>query len=343
MYINGLWNKQEAKVVDYFFRCEHWWFLCITIPLVIIGVVMRYWYTPSIIVQYTLAQTLKVKKYASTHPYQKLFYGIRLIVLMILAFVVAKPQLVDSRSNMIVEGIDIMIVLDASGSMNNSDYSDDQRTRFQVAKEEAIRFIERRSNDALGLVIFAKDAITRCPLTMDKKIITEMIESLEIGDIDQTATMLATAMIAAINRLKQSKATTKIMILLTDGEPSPGDLDPDKASEIAKKFGIKVYTIGIGNDKDEIIMHPLYGIVPKPKVNAPLLQKVARDTGGSFFMAYNARDMRSIYDTIDRLEKTKHEAPLYSRYFDIFVPLVLGCIALLGLQQLLATFIWFSI
>lgn len=329
--------------MEYFFRFEQWWWLLITLPLVMVAIIGRSWFVSTTYVRYALAHTLKIKKYAAVHPYQTIFYLIRLLVVTLLAIVVAKPQLVDSRSNIVVEGIDIMLVLDASGSMQYPGYSDDARTRFQVAKEEAIRFVEKRANDAMGLVIFGKDAISRCPLTMDKKIIRDLIEALEIGDIDPDGTMLATAMIAAINRLKQSTAKSKIMILLTDGEPSPGDIDPMAAVEIAKKFGIKVYTVGIGNDKQEMIVHPLYGYIPMPKVNAPLLQKIARDTGGSFFMAYNARDMRSIYDTIDQLEKTKHEAPLYSRYFDIFVPIVTACIMMLGLQQLFATFIWFSV
>ncbi len=329
--------------MEYFFRFEQWWLLLITIPLIAAAALLRYWLSSTLHIRYALAHTLKIKKYETRHPYRKIFYLLRLLVVSLLALVVAKPQLVDSRSNIVVEGIDIMLVLDASGSMQYPGYSDDARTRFQVAKEEAVRFIEKRMNDAMGLVIFGKDAISRCPLTMDKKIIRDLIESLEIGDIDPDGTMLATAMIAAINRLKQSKAPSKIMILLTDGEPSPGDIDPMAAVEIAKKFGIKVYTVGIGNDKQEMIVHPLYGYIPMPKVNAPLLQKIARETGGSFFMAYNARDMRSIYDTIDQLEKTKHEAPLYSRYFDIFIPLVMTTIILLGLHQVLATFMWFSL
>jgi Ca-activated chloride channel family protein len=329
--------------LEYFFRFECWWFLGITIPLVVISMILRHWFAPTIYFHYALAQTLKEKKYATTHLYQKLFYGIRLLVLSILALLVAKPQLVDKRSNIIVEGIDIMLVLDASGSMQFQDYSDDQRSRFEVAKEEAIRFIEKRANDAIGLVIFGKDAISRCPLTMDKAIITQMVNALNIGDIDPDGTMLARAIVTAINRLRQSKASSKIMIVLTDGEPSAGDMDPTAVTEIAKKFGIKIYTIGIGGEKDELFLHPLYGMVAKPKVNIPLLQQIARDTQGRFFMAHNARDMRSIYDTIDQLEKTKHESPVYSRYFDIFVPFVLACIFLLGLQQLLATFIWFSL
>jgi Ca-activated chloride channel family protein len=329
--------------VELFFRFEQWWLLGITIPLIITAVILHRWFAPIIYFQYALAHELKVKKQMTTHPYQTLFYMIRLFVLIILALLVAKPQLVDKRSNIIVEGIDIMIVLDASGSMDFTDFSDDDRSRFDVAKEEAICFIEKRVNDAIGLVIFAKDAISRCPVTMDKKIIREIVDDLRIGVIDHTGTMLGRAIVTAINRLKHSKANNKVMILLTDGTPSEGDMNPVTVSEIAKKLGIKIYTVGIGSEHDEIVVHPKYGLQRKPGVNVPLLKQIARDTNGEFFMAHNARDMHAIYDTIDRLEKTKHESPLYSRYFDIFTPFVIACIILLGLQQLLATFRWFSI
>ena len=270
-------------------------------------------------------------------------YAIRLLCLALLALLIAKPQLVDRRSNMVVDGIDMMVVLDASGSMQFRDYSDDNRSRFDVAKDEAIRFIKKRMNDALGLVVFGKDAISRCPLTMDKKIVIDMVSSLQLGDIDPDGTMLATAVVTAINRLKNSHAKSKIMILLTDGEPSPGDMDFDAAIKIAKKFNVKVYAIGIGSEKDEIIMHPDFGLIAKPKVNVSLLKQIARETGGTFFMARNDRDMREIYDTIDCLEKTKHEAPLYSRYFDIYASFVLCIMMLLCLEQCLSCWIWFSL
>jgi len=264
-------------------------------------------------------------------------------VLFLLALLVAKPQLVDSRSNIMVDGIDIMLVLDASGSMQYQDYSDDERSRFEVAQEEAIRFSKKRTNDAIGLVIFGKDALSRCPLTLDKKIITDMVSGLKLGDIDPDGTMLATAVVTAVNRLKHSSAKSKIMILLTDGEPSPGDMNFSAAIEIAKKFNIKVYAIGIGTDQEGYVMHPFYGMIPKPKVNSALLQQIARETGGVFFMAQDEHDMRHVYDTIDQLERTKHEAPLYSRYIDLVIPVLLLCIGLLFLEQLLLSFVWFSV
>lgn len=329
--------------MEYFFRLEQWWLLGLTIPMLIVAVLFRHKVVRTLYYRYSLGQQLIAEKQASVHPYKKIFYFIRLLILFILALLIAKPQVVDSRSNIIIDGIDIMVVLDASGSMQFQDYGETKQSRFDIAKKEAIRFVEKRVNDAIGLVIFGKDALSRCPLTMDKKIVRQMIDALEIGDIDPEGTMLSTAMITAINRLKHSDAKSKIMILLTDGTPSDGDMDPGAAIEIAKKLGIKVYTIGIGSDQDDVFLHPLYGMVAKPKVNAALLKQIARATNGRFFMAHNARDMRSIYDTIDRLEKTKHEAPLYSRYYDIFTPLVIGIILVMIIQQLLATFVWFGL
>jgi Ca-activated chloride channel family protein len=268
--------------MDYFFRFEHPWLLGITALCVAATIVLRYFFSKTVIVTYPLAHTLRIKKHASTHFYRTFFYVLRLITVSILALLVAKPQLVDSRSNIVIEGIDIMIVLDASGSMQLCDDNNDPRARFDVAKEEAMRFIQKRTNDALGLVIFGKDAVSRCPLTMDKKIVMEMVDTLKLGDIDPDGTVLATAMVAAVNRLKHATGATKVIILLTDGTPSDGDMDCSMALAIVKKFGIKVYTIGIGNEKDEIFFHPLRGIVQKQKVNAPLLQRIARDSGGRF-------------------------------------------------------------
>jgi Ca-activated chloride channel family protein len=329
--------------VDFFLRFEHIWLLGITLPLVCAAVLWRYWYGKEIYYSYSLGQQFKTHNKATRHPYRKIFYLIHFITILTLAFLIAKPQLVDSRSNIQIEGIDIMLVLDASGSMQFQDYSDDERSRFQVAKDEAIRFIKKRVNDAMGLVIFGKDAISRSPLTMDKHILEQMVGNLKIGDIDPDGTMLATAMVTGINRLKASKAQSKIMILLTDGEPSEGDMDPAAACAIAKKLGIKIYTIGIGSEEDQVFMHPLYGMVAKPKVNVSLLKQVARETGGRFFMAHNAKDMRTIYDTIDELEKTKHEAPLYSQFFDVYSPFVCALLGLLTLELIVSSFVWFSI
>ncbi len=341
--IVGLLNNRRNKV-EYFFRLEYPLLSIISFLFVGAAVVVRWKWHRRITLNFSLAGEIAQQKKESHHFSQKFFYALRICVFGALAFLIGKPQLVDSRSNIIVEGIDIILTLDASGSMQFTDYSDDERSRFQVAKDEAIHFIQKRSNDAVGLVVFGKAALCRCPLTMDKNILTGIIEKMAIGDIDHEATMLSTALITAINRLKSSEAQSKVIILLTDGEPSPGDVDPEVAIKIAKKFGIKVYTVGIGSDSNEMMFHPAFGgIVQKPKVNGPLLKKIARETGGAFFMARNDKDMRSIYDTIDHLERTKHESPLYSRYVDIYSWYAIVILLLLLVEQFLASFVWFGL
>ncbi len=327
----------------YFLRFAQLVALYILVPAVFLLVLFRRRLHKQVRYRYSLGSTLKKQKHASSHPYKKIFYWLRFFVLLVLALLIGKPQLVDSRSKVDVEGIDIVLVLDASGSMQFKDYDDNKRSRFDVAKVEAVRFIKKRINDAIGLVVFGADAISRCPLTLDKQVLEKMVQELKLGDVNPDGTMLATAMVTAVNRLKRSKAKSKVMILLTDGEPSEGDMDPVAAIEVAKKLGIKVYTIGIGSEKDEVFMHPLYGIVPKPKVNKKLLEKIAQQTGGKSFMAHNARDMRAVYDTIDQLEKTELEVPIFSKYHDIFSPFVLTVFCFLLLEVWLSSFIWFGV
>jgi len=266
---------------------------------------------------------------------------LRSIVLIILVFLAAKPQLVDQDTKMPIEGIDIMVALDMSGSMEFPDFG--KRTRFEVAKEEAIRFIKKRDVDAIGLVLFAKYAISRCPLTFDKKLLESVIMPLEIGFIDPEGTMLARGIIAAVNRLKNSKAKSKIIILLTDGEPSEGDLDMSIAIEAAKRFSIKIYTIGIGSDVEEVFFHPLYGPIRKQGVNKELLHFIAMQTGGRMFMAYNATDMRLIYDTIDSLEKTSYDVPIFYKIQDLYEYVLLGTIVALLIEFLLSTTYFFAL
>lgn len=293
--------------------------------------------------RYSLGSIAKKRNVASNHWYKTVFYWSRFIVLFVLAFLIAKPQLVDSRSKVTTEGIDIVLVLDVSGSMQFQDYDDDERSRFDVARAEAMRFVELRHNDAIGLVIFGRDAVSRCPLTMDKRLLKDVLDELKLGVIDADGTMLITALVTAANRLKHSGAKTKVIILLTDGEPSEGDMDPSVGIDVAKKMNIKIYTVGIGSEQEQMFMHPLYGLVTKPKVNKELLTTIAKQTGGQYFMAHNARDMRTIYDTIDVLEKTEHEAPLFSIYHDLFMPFVFIIMCMLFIELFLSTFTWFAL
>lgn len=274
-------------------------------------------------------------------PKNRIFLNLlRFFVLLFLGFLLLKPQLVDKKSQVSVDGIDIVIALDVSGSMQFQDYEDDPRSRVDVAKDEAARFVSLREHDGIGLVIFGSQALSRCPITCDKQMVKSLIMQLKIGIVDPDGTVLARAILTACNRLKTSEAKTKVIILLTDGGPSEYDLPIEEVIDVAKKLGIKIYTIGIGSDKDSYFMDPFGGLRAKPKVNAPLLEAIARTTGGAFFMARSKSDMRAIYDTIDSLEKTVHEVPLFTRYQELIHPYGLYAFFLLILEIMLASFAW---
>lgn len=329
--------------MDFFLRFAHPLILLYTLPLVALVCFVYYKYARTIVYRYSLASAIGHDGFATTHPYKKISWFLRFISLVILAFLLAKPQLVDLNSHILVEGIDIVLTLDISGSMRFRDYEDDRRSRIAVAKDEAKLFVDKRDNDAIGLVIFGNDAVSRCPITSDKTIIKSMIDELDIGLIDPDGTLLSTGLITALNRFKKSKAKSKIIILLTDGEPSPGDDKPEDAIEIAKQLGVKVYTIGIGSEQAEYIHDPFYGVQIKPGINKTLLSKIAQQTGGKFFNARNAQDMRVVYNTIDMLEKTEYETNMYNKYYDIFVPFVWFILLMVALEIILASFIWFGL
>lgn len=316
--------------------------LAVAAAVVIIAVLIRLFFCRTPHYRSSLASIAKMLAIQSHHPYKKILFLIRLIMFIILVLLLGRPQLVDVRSQMHTQGINIMLVLDVSGSMQMQDYGDDERSRFEIAQDEAIRFIKARPNDAIGLVIFGRDAVSRCPLTLDKKMLEAIVTETKIGVVDPGGTVLARGMMTAANRLKNMPGKSNVMIVLTDGEPSEQDIDPRIAIEIAKQLDIKIYTIGIGSDQPRAVMTQ-FGPVMAPCVNKELLKYIAQQTGGKFFLARNAQDMREVYQTIDKLEKIDLEAPVFTRYYDIFMPGVWVVFLLLLLEILLSATIWFGI
>jgi Ca-activated chloride channel family protein len=312
----------------YTFRFEYIFFLYALIPMLCLVVFYRLFYYRPVRYSHSLVSYFAKNITIVSQKRDYILLFLRAFILLVLLLLIAKPQYIDQKSQTAVEGIDIMLALDMSGSMEIPDFDAKNRTRFLVAKEEATHFIEKRIHDAIGLVIFGKYALSRCPLTFDKKLLGSILSALEIGFIDPDGTMINRALVAAINRLKKSASKSKIIILLTDGESSDGDLDSNIAIELAKKFSIKIYTVGIGSDQEEQLFHPLYGPIKKPAVNKTFLTKIAQETGGKMFMAYNADDMRNIYDTIDALEKTNYEIPIFYNTLDLYL-LPLWCIIIL--------------
>lgn len=328
-------------MTEFTLRFAHITYLYFLVPVIIAVFFLRMYVVTRPVYRYALGSMLGAQGLGHSRMHRYVLNALRITSLLILASLIAKPQLVDVHSQIKTEGIDIALVLDVSGSMSVPDF-DDQRTRIEVAKSEAIRFINKRENDAIGLVIFAQDAMSRAPLTLDKKLLVGIVDDLKIGVINPDGTKLATAMVTAANRLKHSKGASKIMIVLTDGEPSEDDLDPSVALEVAKKFGIKIYTVGIGS-KETKYVRDFWGNVIKLGVNKELLQKLAKETGGQFFMASDTHDMRAIYDTIDQLEKNEFDTPIFTRYYDFFIPFVFVVLGLVLLELLLSAWVWFSL
>lgn len=328
-------------ISEFTLRFAQIWYAYLLIPAIILAFFLRMYVVKRPVYRYALGSMLGAQGLGHSYMHKYVLNALRVIALMMLALLIAKPQFVDVHSQIKTEGIDIAMVLDVSGSMQVPDF-DDQRTRIEVAKTEAVRFINKRENDAIGLVIFAQDAMSRAPLTLDKKLLVGIVNELKIGVINPDGTKLATAIVTAANRLKHSKGVSKIMIVLTDGEPSEDDLDPSVALEVAKKFGIKIYTVGIGS-KETKLVRDFWGNVIKIGVNKALLQKLAQETGGQFFMASDTQDMRTIYDTIDQLEKNEFDTPVFTRYYDIFMPFAFVVLGLVLLELLLSAWVWFSL
>jgi len=268
----------------------------------------------------------------------KLLPFLRLIILALLIAVLARPIEPLSEKDFETQGIDIVISLDISGSMLAEDFKPENR--LYVAKEEAKRFIAGRQNDRIGLVIFAKKAYSQCPLTLDYKILTRLVDDVQIGMIDD-GTAIGMGLATAVNRLKNSEAKSKIVILITDGDNNAGNIDPVTAAELAKTFGIKVYTICVGRGGlvDFPVVDPLFGkryVQVQMDVDEFTLKRVADITNGRFFRARDPESLKEVYSTIDKLEKTEVKVHLYKSYNELFKYFLIPAVLLLFLELALA-------
>ena len=231
---------------------------------------------------------------------------------------IARPQSVSNKQNISTEGIDIVLELDLSGSMLAEDFNPN---RIEAAKQVASEFIDGRTNDRIGLVVFSAESFTQCPLTTDYPVLKNLLRDVKNGMIaDGTAIGLAIA--NGVNRLKDSKAKSKVMILLTDGVNNRGEIDPITAARIAATYNIRIYTVGVGaqGDAPYPVQTP-FGIrrqlIPVDLDEKGLTQ-VAEMTGGKYFRATDNRTLKAIYKEIDQLEKTKIEVTAYKRYSELY-------------------------
>lgn len=265
------------------------------------------------------------------HYLRHLIFVCQVIAIAFFVVVLARPQSSSNWENVTTEGIDIIISLDISSSMLARDFSPD---RLEAAKNVAMEFISGREYDRMGFVVFAGEAFTQCPLTTDRAVLLNLFKDIQSGLIED-GTAIGNGLATAVSRLKDSEAVSRVVILLTDGENNRGEVAPMTAAEIAKTFGIRVYTVGVGTvGTAPYPVQTPFGIELRDmevKIDEDLLTQIASITGGQYFRATSNKKLEEIYREIDKLEKSKIDVQQYSRKSEEFLPF-----ALLGALFLIA-------
>jgi Ca-activated chloride channel family protein len=254
-----------------------------------------------------------------------------------LIIVLARPQLTSEWEEKDVEGIDIMLATDVSTSMLAMDL---QPNRLEAAKEVAQDFIAGRPNDNIGLTIFAGESFTQCPLTIDHIALANMLSAVDCDiaakGIIADGTAIGMGIANSVSRLKDSKAVSKVIILLTDGINNRGEITPEASAEMAKEFGVRIYTIGVGTDKKEAPYPTPYGSMNVPvEIDEKTLGNIAEATGGRYFRATDKQSLRDIYNEIDKLERTKLNVQQYQEYEELYQLFALLAILFLMIELLL--------
>lgn len=261
-----------------------------------------------------------------------LLHVCRLLALALMIVALARPQAKSKSSSKNIEGVDIVMAMDISGSMLAEDFSPN---RLEASKQLAEDFIRARENDRIAIVAFSGEAYTQCPLTIDHGILENRIKQLKSGLIPD-GTALGDGLAVSINRIRQSKAKSKVIILLTDGVNNAGSIDPLTASDLAKTYGIRVYTIGVGTKG--LAPYPYrtpFGIQyqnVKVEIDENLLSGIAQETGGTYFRATSKNKLKEIFDEIDKLEKTEIEVLSYEHRSEEYKPFLLAALLLLLIE-----------
>ncbi len=261
---------------------------------------------------------------------RQLLFWLRLIALVLLVFAIARPQSGLRTEEISTKGIDIVLCMDTSGSMKAEDL---KPSRLQVAKSVASDFVKGRRNDRLGIVVFSAVSLLQCPLTSDYGAVIDFMKSVEIGMTQTDGTAIGNALATSVDRLKDSKAKSKIIILLTDGRNNMGEVDPVTAAKLATAFNIKIYTIGVGTEGEAPfpVEDPMFGkryVYIKEDLDEGTLRAIAETTEGLYFRATTAEALKEIYKQIDKMEKTEIKGIEYTEYTDHYLPLLV--IALLA-------------
>lgn len=303
------------------------WLLLLIIPLIVWYILKQHKGDASI----EISTTMPFDKLPKSYKYylRHVCFGLKVLALVSLIVAIARPQLNNSWSNKTTEGIDIVMALDISTSMLARDFSPN---RVEAAKDVAAQFVSGRPYDNIGLVIFAGESFTMCPMTVDHAVLLNLIKTVECGMLEDR-TAIGDGLATAINRIKDGPAKSKTIILLTDGTNNAGDIAPVTAAEIAATFGIRVYTIGVGTQGEALYpVQTPYGITYKPypvEIDETTLRNIASKTGGEYFRATDKSALKDIFEEIDKLEKTKLSVTQFNKKEEVFMPWILLAFLLL--------------
>lgn len=265
-------------------------------------------------------------------------FALRVAVIVLLSLALARPQLSNRWSKESTEGIDIMMALDISGTMQAEDL---KPNRLEAAKAVATDFVIDRPNDQIGLVVFAGESFTQCPLTTDHAVLVNLFKSVKFGMIED-GTAIGLGLANAINRMKDSETKSKVVILLTDGSNNRGEIDPQTAAEIAKTYGIRVYAVGVGSHGQARVpvqtpMGTQYMMMDS-EFDEETLRQIASTTGGAYFRATDNSSLKKIYEEIDQLEKTKLRVREFSKRTEHFAPFLIAAVMCLLLEIIIRYF-----
>lgn len=316
-----------------FLHPHFFWLLLLLLPLA------WYWYTnrknEKVAVRSSNIQGFKHKETLLSKIYPLLFI-LKALAFVALVVALARPQSVShSTSTKITNGIDIVLATDVSGSMLARDL---KPNRLEALKKVAAEFIKDRTNDRLGIVVYAAEAYTKAPVTSDKNMLLNALEDIKYDRIIQDGTGIGVGLATAINRLKDSPAKSKVVILMTDGVNNSGLIDPQMAAEIASEFDIKVYTIGIGTNgmaEMPVAIKPNGDLEyqrMQVEIDEELMKKIAAKTGGRYFRATDTKSLETIYDEINQLEKTQIDEQNFVQRDELFRPFVLIALLLLLIE-----------
>ena len=243
----------------------------------------------------------------------KIILYLKILTLVLIIIAIARPRKIDQLQMMNVDVVDIILVIDISSSMLAEDF---KPNRLEAVKEAALSFIANRPEDRIGLLVFAGETFIQCPLTTDKQVLSSLLKDIRIAEKEYDGTAIGMAIANATNRLRDSKAKSKVMILLSDGSNNAGELDPITAADLANQFDIKIYTIGAATDQSLTYIPGVGRMINE--IDEETLKEIAKETGGEYFRAKDQDMLSEIYAQIDSMERTEIEVKSYTKYKELF-------------------------